>query len=189
MHESPGVAGQPYVYKAVRTKDDKLHKRMFKENAMKWNEKIKRTKYFLIILLQLPVDEKKPGNGAPLVGILKNGNSASNGSIKRNGEVPLGQIDTRIEEVDEEENDADVIQQTPPPSQQSTTLTNSVKNDNEQQAKEDAHVNTKENESEPKTIVADKEQVEGQVTNFNESDKSLNKTLNEGRFYFFFYGI
>ncbi|KAM7357468.1 axotactin isoform 3-T7 [Cochliomyia hominivorax] len=67
MHESPGVAGQPYVYKA------------------------------------LPVDEKKPGNGAPLVGILKNGNSASNGSIKRNGDVPLGQIDTRIEEEDEED--------------------------------------------------------------------------------------
>lgn len=51
----------------------------------------------------MPVDEKKPGNGAPLVGILKNGNSASNGSIKRNGDVPVGQIETRIEEVDEEQ--------------------------------------------------------------------------------------
>lgn len=58
------------------------------------------------------MDEKKPGNGAPLVGILKNGNSASNGSIKRNGDVPLGQIDTRIEEVDEEEEEEeDVVQE------------------------------------------------------------------------------
>ncbi|XP_073839835.1 axotactin isoform X2 [Musca autumnalis] len=61
MHESPGVGGQPYVYKA------------------------------------LPVDDKKPGNGAPLVGILKNG------SIKRNGELALQPLDTRIVEEDEEE--------------------------------------------------------------------------------------
>ncbi|XP_061387258.1 axotactin-like [Musca vetustissima] len=61
MHESPGVGGQPYVYKA------------------------------------LPVDDKKPGNGAPLVGILKNG------SIKRNGELALSQLEPRIVEEDEEE--------------------------------------------------------------------------------------
>uniref|UniRef100_A0A1I8Q8E8 Uncharacterized protein n=1 Tax=Stomoxys calcitrans TaxID=35570 RepID=A0A1I8Q8E8_STOCA len=61
MHESPGVGGQPYVYKA------------------------------------LPAEEKKPGTGAPLVGILKNG------SIKRNGDLPPTHVDTPIREEDEEE--------------------------------------------------------------------------------------
>ncbi|TMW48106.1 hypothetical protein DOY81_006814 [Sarcophaga bullata] len=126
----------------------------------------------------LPVDEKKPGgNGAPLVGILKNGNSASNGSIKRNGEVPLGQIDTRIEEVDEEENDDN--ESIPAASQESMTRTTAAKDGNEQQSKEDSNVNTKENESEPKNMVADNGQAAVQPTNLNENNKSLNKTPNE----------
>ncbi|XP_036336765.1 uncharacterized protein LOC118746897 isoform X1 [Rhagoletis pomonella] len=86
MHESPGVTGtQSYGYK------------------------------------KLPQDEKKPGNGAPLVGILKNGSTATtaaaaaatttppakeNGSTKKNGDIPLGHIDARIDE--EEEDDDDV---------------------------------------------------------------------------------
>lgn len=56
---------------------------------------------FVVVLtllsFKLPVEEKKPGNGAPLVGILKNG------SIKRNGDLPLAPIDGRIVEEDEEE--------------------------------------------------------------------------------------
>lgn len=51
------------------------------------------------MLFQLPVDDKKPGNGAPLVGILKNG------SIKRNGDLALPQLDSRIVEEDEEESE------------------------------------------------------------------------------------
>ncbi|XP_049315176.1 axotactin isoform X4 [Bactrocera dorsalis] len=83
MHESPAVAGtQSYAYKV------------------------------------LPQDEKKSGNGAPLVGILKNGSAAGaatvagaatpakeNGSTKKNGDIPLGQIDARIEEEDEDDDE------------------------------------------------------------------------------------
>ncbi|XP_075160242.1 axotactin isoform X2 [Haematobia irritans] len=65
MHESPGVGGQPYVYKA------------------------------------LPLEEKKSGNGAPLVGILKNG------SIKRNGDLPSTHVDTPLNEEDEEDSTSD----------------------------------------------------------------------------------
>ncbi|XP_053955451.1 axotactin isoform X1 [Anastrepha ludens] len=87
MHESPALTGtQPYGYK------------------------------------MLPQDEKKPGNGATLVGILKNGNAAAvaatstaaaatpakeNGSTKKNGDIPLGHIDTRIDEEDEDDDDDD----------------------------------------------------------------------------------
>ncbi|XP_036336770.1 uncharacterized protein LOC118746898 isoform X1 [Rhagoletis pomonella] len=83
MHESPGVTGtQSYGYK------------------------------------KLPQDEKKPGNGAPLVGILKNGSAATttaaaaaattppakeNGSTKKNGDIPLGHIDARIDEENEDD--------------------------------------------------------------------------------------
>uniref|UniRef100_A0A1I8N1M4 Laminin G domain protein n=1 Tax=Musca domestica TaxID=7370 RepID=A0A1I8N1M4_MUSDO len=100
MHESPGVGGQPYVYKA------------------------------------LPVDDKKPGNGAPLVGILKNG------SIKRNGDLALPQLETRIVEEDEEEAEAE------------------AEADKEQEKQEtkieiNENTNTKENNEEDKKATAD----------------------------------
>lgn len=86
------------------------------------------------------MDEKKPGNGAPLVGILKNGNSASNGSIKRNGDVPLGQIDTRIEEVDEEEEEEeDIVQEQKEKSQ--TSLQNDEETKNNLPPKTAEHTN------------------------------------------------
>ncbi|XP_037944033.1 contactin-associated protein-like 4 isoform X2 [Teleopsis dalmanni] len=54
----------------------------------------------------LPQDEKKPGNGAPLVGILKNGSTVTKENLtKKNGDLALGHIDTRIEEVDEDEDE------------------------------------------------------------------------------------
>lgn len=66
----------------------------------------------------MPQDEKKSGNGAPLVGILKNGSAAGpasvagavpsakeNGSTKKNGDISLGQIDARIDEEDEDDDD------------------------------------------------------------------------------------
>lgn len=86
------------------------------------------------------MDEKKPGNGAPLVGILKNGNSASNGSIKRNGDVPLGQIDTRIEEVDEEEEEEENIVQEQKEKPQ-TSLQNDEETKNNLPSKTAEHTN------------------------------------------------
>jgi len=52
------------------------------------------------IVLQLPQEDKKPGNGAPLVGILKNGNATPNTPTVA---TKNGDIATRIEEELEEE--------------------------------------------------------------------------------------
>lgn len=56
-------------------------------------------------LLQLPQDDKRPGNGAPLVGILKNGNVTPTPSAPATPQAATknGDIATRIEEEEEEE--------------------------------------------------------------------------------------
>lgn len=152
MHESPGVQGQPYAYKAVR----------LKKKTQRYENKQNRSGLIEILILslkylQLPVDEKKPGNGAPLVGILKNGNSASNGSIKRNGDA---QIETRIEEEEEEDNEG-----------KPTKPTDETSKEDLKDNKEDKETKT-ETKDIDKNDQDDKDSNSNQPTNNTQMDKS-----------------
>ncbi|XP_043070141.1 axotactin isoform X1 [Drosophila bipectinata] len=57
----------------------------------------------------LPQEDKKPGNGAPLVGILKNGSATPSQPGTPTALSKNGDIATRIEEEQEEEEDVEVI--------------------------------------------------------------------------------
>jgi len=55
---------------------------------------------------QLPQEDKKPGNGAPLVGILKNGSATPSQPGTPTALSKNGDIASRIEEEEEEEDEA-----------------------------------------------------------------------------------
>lgn len=98
------------------------------------------------------------------MGILKNGNSASNGSIKRNGDVPLGQIDARIEEEDEELEEENKEKPHEP------TETKEFPKQDKQNEMNVQH-------TEPK----DEEEPKKQNINNIETDKNINTTIDKGK--------
>lgn len=57
----------------------------------------------------MPQEDKKPGNGAPLVGILKNGSATPSQPGTPTALSKNGDIATRIEEEEEEEEDVEVV--------------------------------------------------------------------------------
>lgn len=60
----------------------------------------------LLCKSQLPQEDKKPGNGAPLVGILKNGSATPSQPGTPTALSKNGDIASRIEEEEEEEDEA-----------------------------------------------------------------------------------
>jgi len=61
-----------------------------------------------LCISQLPQEDKKPGNGAPLVGILKNGSATPSQPGTPTALSKNGDIASRIEEEEEEEDEAPV---------------------------------------------------------------------------------